>query len=329
MSHTYWPPKGIMKRRPGGYTYYGGNTNLSAQYKDRYIPHYDPETTMSKVDRTDEISVLQKSEKWNTYQKRMWYQDDLDHTTPEFEEFPGLHAEWRKEGEFEKSYRKYNSKFVYDFRVNVTTTDADGVVSTEQMRTADHTEIQKLRHVVDEQERFDIDIDHSNNRKTVNFSTNCNDANSSRNFEEEAYLEDRKFGRQPNRSRVNPNNYDVDDDIQYFNQDDDEDISRPGSRNTPSKHHPSSSSSSSSSSRKTRPSSAPSAARRHNRVKHPAINPSLCREHPKETFRKKEQFPLFWSKPQKEDFRQHRSSSNLLNTTSGRMAHDTCGLKST
>jgi hypothetical protein len=155
----------MVKKRPGGYTYHGGNTVLSARYKDRYVPHYDPSTTMSNTDRTDKLAVLKQSGDWNTYQKRTWYQNHLDHTREEFEDFPGVHAEWRKEGEFDKSYRKYNSKFVYDFRVNATTTDADGNVSTEPLRTADHTEIQKLRRDMEEKERYDIDINDKSKKK--------------------------------------------------------------------------------------------------------------------------------------------------------------------
>jgi hypothetical protein len=172
MSHTYWDPKGMVKKRPGGYTYYGGNTNLSQRYKERYIPHYDPKTSMANVDSTDEISVLKQSCNWNTYQKRMWYQDQLDHTNSNFEHFPGLHAEWRhQDGELEKSFRNQELKTSYDFQVKRVTLDANGVAgNTQQMRTEDHTEIQKLRRDMEEKEYFDID-------GTGNFSPKDEDNN--------------------------------------------------------------------------------------------------------------------------------------------------------
>lgn len=294
MAHTYWDPKGIVKRRPGGYTYYGGNTAKSAQYKERYVPHYNPETTLSNVDRTDKLHVLQKSENWNTYQKRMWYQDHLDHTTPEYEDFPGIHAEWRKEGEFAKSYQRYNSKFVYDFRVNMTTTDANGVESTEEFRTADHTAITKLRRDVEERDRFDIRTPATIPRRTVDFA----DFNTEDNNYEEG-----KRDEEENRRLSNCSN-DSNKDIQYFNGEHGQTFNI---TNSPIQHG--------------RPHSA-SATSIHTRT-HPAVNPGLCREHPKETFKKKEKFPLFWSAKQKEDFRHHKSSSGLLDTTSGRHAHDT------
>jgi hypothetical protein len=268
MSHTYWDPKGMVKKRPGGYTYHGGNTHLSTQYKERYIPKYDPSSTLSQTDGTDTLNDYKKSCEWNTYQKRMWYQDCLDHTKEEYENFPGIHAEWRKEGEFEKSYRQYNSKFVYDFRVNVTSTDANGVESREQLRTSDHTEIQKLRRDMNEKDRYDI-----KSKKTVDFN-------------------DLESPPKPSLSRDNSNTSELD--IKYFNKDNS--MRRSGSSGGPRRH--------------------------------PAINPSLCSEHPRETFRKKEQFPLFWSETQKEDFRQHRSSSNLLDTSTGRTANEFSASKS-
>lgn len=171
MSHTHWDPKGMVKKRPGGFTYYGGNTRLSEQYKQRFLPHYDRTTKMSNPDwSTDDMASLQKSSDFNTYEKRTWYQNNLDKTTkPEFVDFPGTHAEWRKGGDFDKSYRKYNSQFVYDFKVDVTTTSADGVVSTQQIRTSDHTEVTKLRRDMEEKERYDIQ-----DRKNIDF----NDVNS-------------------------------------------------------------------------------------------------------------------------------------------------------
>lgn len=313
MSHTYWDAKGMVKRRPGGYTYHGGNTHLSQRYKDRFVPHYDPATTMSKVDRTDELSTLNKSEKWNTYQKRMWYQDHLDHTSPEFEEFPGLHAEWRTAGDFDKSFRKYNSKFVYDFRVNVTTTDANGDTNTQQLRTADHTEVQRMRRDVSEAERFDVEM----NRKTAHFPADYYDdvatsrpltaddvdSPSPRDERGKGKMVD-PYSRQSTLSNADNN------DISYFNQDTSPSAPCLNTEHSSSLAHCSS-----------------TPALSGDKHRHPAINPRHCSEDPRETFRKKEKFPLFWSKGQKDDFRNHRASSALLDTTTGRTAHD-AGVKS-
>lgn len=221
MSHTYWDPKGMVKRRPGGFTYYGGNTKLSDQYKERYLPHYDKNTKMSSADRDadDEVS-LKHSAEFNTYQKRTWYQDNLDRTTkPEFADFPGTHAEWRKAGDFEKSLQNYNANVVYDYAVNVTTTNADGVASTQQMRTTDHTQVTKFRKEMEEKDRYDI-------------------------------------------------------------QDRDIVLDRPNtSNNAPSQ-----------SSNGQNPGPRPNTG-----LRHPAINPGLCRQHPKDTFRNsnRQNIPLF------------------------------------
>jgi hypothetical protein len=268
MSHTYWDPKGMMKKRPGGHTYHGGNTVLSAQYKDRYIPNYDPKTTLAHIDNTSKLRDFDKSANWNTFQKRTWYQDNLDHTTPQFEDFPGVHAEWRNEADFDKSYRQYNSKFVYDFRINKTTVHADGTEDMQQMRTADHTEVTKLRKQAAENERFDV------NNRTVDF--NLLDSPP-------------KPDTQP-LSRQNSSNLDAKSlsrqsssevDVKFFNQ--------------PSQAQPSLMT-----------------------ARHPAINPKQCRENPKDTFRQKEHFPLFWTESQRQDFRENKSSTNLLDTTVGR-----------
>ena len=252
----------MVKRRPGGYTYYGGNTNLSSLYKERYIPHYDPDTTMSNTDVTDRMPVLMKSQNWNTFQKRNWYQDNLDHVKPDLEEFPGLHAEWRQKGEFEKSYRKYNSKFVYDFRINVTSTDADGIDSTREIRTADHTAVTKLRRAVEESERYDVP-----ERKTVAFDDLCSPI---KNVESDTL------------GLNEPLNAD--------------------SSNFDSQAFDTSVFSAKSETRNSLP-------------RHPAINPGLCREHPRETFRVKKEYPLFWSKKQKADFQKKKSSGHLVDTS--------------
>lgn len=157
MSHTYWDPKGMVKKVPGGYTYYGGNTEKSTQYKERFVPNYDPSTTFSENENSGSLSNQRKSKAWNTYQKRTWYQNHLDHTTPEFEEFPGIHAEWRKPEDFDKSYRKYNSQVVYDYKVDLTTRTADGTIKTDTHRTSDHTKVQKLRKIISEKERYEYE----------------------------------------------------------------------------------------------------------------------------------------------------------------------------
>lgn len=336
MSHTYWDPKGIMKRRPGGYTYYGGNTALSAQYKDRYIPHYNPETTLSDVDRTDKLEVLNQSENWNTYQKRMWYQDNLDHTTPEIEDFPGLHAEWRddnEEGTFAKSYRDYNSKFVYDFRVDVTTTDADGVKTTQQARTADSTKITKLRRDVEESNRYDLQKTHPHHRKTVDF-TDLQDGFPTEEEVMEVRERDERDGaydsRLFSRSKLNSKQKQINNESNSFNEDNGNDIQYFDQGNTLQQQQQHQNQQLQNQQQRQqvhrRPASAGATTRQ--RPRHPAVNPSLCTEHPRETFKKKEHFPLFWSAEQREDFRQHRSSSNLLDTTSGRRAHDESNNKS-
>jgi len=278
MSHTYWDPKGMVKRRPGGYTYHGGNTHLSARYKERYIPKYDPATAKSQADGTEGLADFKKSGEWNTYQKRTWYQDCLDHTREEFEDFPGVHAEWRKEGEFDKSYRKYNSKFVYDFRVNVTSTDANGVESQQEFRTADHTQIQKMRRDVEEINRYDI-----KDKKVVDFN-------------------DVESPPKPALSRNNSNASELGE-IKFFNNGKD---ASPGGQGQ---------------ARPTQGQGAPPS-------RHPAINPSKCAEHPRETFRKKEVYPYFWSESQKEDTRQHRASAHLLDTTRGRSGFNFANSKS-
>lgn len=238
----------MVKKRPGGYTYYGGNTNLSEQYKDRFIPKYNPATTMSNTESTTTVRDLKKSMEWNKYQTKTWYQDHLDHTTPEFEDFPGIHAEWKKEGEFEKSYRQYNSKFAYDFRVNVKTTRADGSDEFEEFRTADHTKIQKMRKFENENELYDT-------KHSVDFNeVKTPPKDLSRNVSE--------------------------GDIMFFNRE-----------------------------------PTPASSR------HPAINSTLCRENPRETFRQKEKFPLFWSEKQEKDFKESKSTTSLLDASLGRSGH--------
>lgn len=197
MAHTYWDPKGMVKKRPGGYTYHGGNTNLSTSYKERYVPYYEPKTTLSNTERTSTLSEFNKSCNWNTYQKRTWYQNHLDHTREEFEEFPGVHAEWRNPEEFLKSSLKYNSRNIYDYGVNVISRDENGVESQRELRSFDHTEVQRLKREAEYNERFDVKA-----KRTVDFND----------------IESPPKVTTLNRSSSSSNNSSSNRDIQNFNQ---------------------------------------------------------------------------------------------------------------
>ena len=149
MAHTYWDPKGLVKARPGGYTYYGGRTTLSDLYKQRYLPHYNKDTNMTNESHTNSIEDFKKSCDWNKYQKRNWYQDHLDNARPSVTSFPGTHAEWRNVGEFEKSYRKYNSEIVHGFDVTATSTNAEGNENVNQFHTTDPSLIKECQNFDD------------------------------------------------------------------------------------------------------------------------------------------------------------------------------------